>query len=104
MQEFAAGINTCLYYADFLEHAEELYEKCATGGAVQPQQYLEVLRQLQLSNPDCPMPSDSEVPTSTLTLTPTPTLGRGGSRQQREHQFHPVRAAHIQGHSAPSPS
>jgi hypothetical protein len=28
---------------------------------VTPQQYLEVLRQLRLSNPDCPMPSDSEV-------------------------------------------
>ena len=63
-EEFAAGINTCLYYSDFLEHAEDMYLKCLGGvedSTVSTQKYLELIRQLRRSDPDLVMPNEEEV-------------------------------------------
>lgn len=62
-QEFAAGINACLYYSDFLDNAEDLYHKCAgsCGGVVKTEQYIVLLRQLRLTRPELVMPNEDEV-------------------------------------------
>jgi hypothetical protein len=62
-QEFAAGINTCLYYSEFLKYAEELYRRCAgtNAGVVQAEEYITMMRQLRLSSPDLAMPSEEEL-------------------------------------------
>ena len=61
-QEFAAGINACLIYSDFLECAEDLYSTCAKGRVtVSTEQYLGVMEELRLANPGLTMPSPEEL-------------------------------------------
>ncbi|KAJ1472598.1 hypothetical protein T484DRAFT_3647373, partial [Baffinella frigidus] len=51
---FAAGINACLLYEEFLEHAERLFNACDTEGSgrVDQEVFMAVVRQMNNSPAD----------------------------------------------------
>jgi len=69
-EEFAAGVNTCLLFSEFLEEAENVFYECANeSGLVQPQQYQAMLSSLRLTNPSMKMPTEEEIETATTYAT-----------------------------------
>jgi len=63
-QEFAAGVNACLLYAEFFDHAEEIYRAGFGDGTAEPEQVLLVIRQIQASNCNLKMPTEDELATA----------------------------------------
>ena len=65
---FAAGVNACLIYEEFFEHAEHVFNACDVEGKgfVEPEVFFSILRQMNTGPTDIQGPEGWTIPSHQL--------------------------------------